>query len=46
MHTIINWKVQITWSNGKKEWLDFIPESQEINWYLDYLEAKRYEEEE
>ena len=45
MKTITNWKVQITWSNGTKEWLDYIPESKEINWYLDHLEHERYEQE-
>ena len=46
MNTITDWKVQITWSNGAKEWLDYIPESKEINWYLDHLEQERYEQEE
>tara|TARA_R100000773_G_C4220856_1_gene119660 strand:+ start:73 stop:276 length:204 start_codon:yes stop_codon:yes gene_type:complete len=45
MNTITDWKVQITWSNGTKEWLDYIPESKEINWYLDHLEQERYEQE-
>ena len=45
MNTITDWKVQITWSNGTKEWLDYIPESKEINWYLDHLEHERYEQE-
>lgn len=46
MNTITDWKVQITWSSGETEWLDYIPESKEINWYLDHLEQERYEQEE
>jgi|LULO01.1.fsa_nt_gb hypothetical protein len=46
MNTITDWKVQITWSNGRTEWLDYTPESKEINWYLDHLEQERYEQEE
>jgi len=43
MKTIDHWTIQITWSDGEKEFLDYIPESPLIEIYLDVLEKKRNE---
>tara|TARA_A100001011_G_scaffold32629_3_gene31354 strand:+ start:241 stop:381 length:141 start_codon:yes stop_codon:yes gene_type:complete len=41
MNIITDWKIKITWSDGKIEWLDYLPNSEKIRWYLDQLEEER-----
>lgn len=38
---IKHWGIRITWSNGEKEWLDYIPPSKTIENYLDSLEKEK-----
>jgi len=45
MKKIIHWGICVTWSDGEKEWLDYIPSSRDIENYLDSLEHDRNEEE-
>jgi len=43
MRTIDHWTIQVTWSDGEKEFLDHIPESNHIESYLDALQEERSE---
>ena len=43
MRTIDHWTVQVTWSDGEKELLDYVPESKNIDYYLDNLQEERSE---
>ena len=38
MKTIDHWTIQVTWSDGKKEYLNNIPHFRNVEHYLDKVE--------